>query len=385
MENVLRKRPFKRVIMQRKFFSLAVLIIILTLSFGYIIKYHFLQKTEPEINELAEAKYYKNLGGGAVQCQLCPRFCVLANGETGFCRVRKNINGKLYSLVYNQPVSVHLDPIEKKPLFHFLPGTAAYSLATVGCNLRCLYCQNWEISQVGPEQVKSVKMTPEQVVEQALASGAKSIAYTYSEPTVFFEYMLATAKLAKEKGLKNVMISAGYINPEPLKELSQYLDAIKIDLKAFNSNFYKRIVGGELESVLNTLKIIKEQGVWLEIVYLVVPGENDNPEEIKQMSRWIRQNLGDNVPLHFSRFYPIYKLVNLPSTPEQTVKNLRQIALNEGLKYVYTGNLGDEETESTYCPESKEVAIKRRGYFVEEINLIDGQCSDGEKIPGLWQ
>ncbi len=371
--------------MQRKIFSIIILIVILTISLIYVVKYNFTGEKQINLVELKEASYYQKLAGGAVQCQLCPRFCVLAEGETGFCRVRKNIQGKLYSLVYGQPVSVHLDPIEKKPLFHFLPGTAAYSIATVGCNLRCLYCQNWEISQSSPERVESVKMTPEQVVEQALASGAKSIAYTYSEPTVFYEYMLETAKLAREKGLKNVMISAGYINSEPLKQLSPYLDAIKIDLKAFNNGFYKRIVGGELEPVLETLKTIKKQGVWLEIVYLVIPGENDQPEEIKMMSRWIKENLGEDVPLHFSRFHPMYKLINLPPTPEQTVKDLRKIALKEGLKYVYTGNLGDEETESTYCPASKQTAIKRQGYFIKETNLIDGQCFDGEKIPGVWE
>jgi len=370
--------------MQRKILSIVVLILILTVSLFYFIKYNFGEE-KANIAELKEASYYQKLAGGAVQCQLCPRFCVLAEGEIGFCRVRKNIQGKLHSLVYSQPVSIHLDPIEKKPLFHFLPGTMAYSIATVGCNLRCLYCQNWEISQVSPEQVKSVKMTPEQVVEQALASGAKSIAYTYSEPTVFYEYMLETAKLARQKGLKNIMISAGYINPEPLKELCQYLDAIKIDLKAFNDNFYKRIVGGELAPVLETLKTIKQQDVWLEIVYLVIPGENDQPEEIKAMSRWIKENLGEDVPLHFSRFHPMYKLINLPPTPEQTVKNLRQIALNEGLKYVYTGNLGNEETESTYCSTSKQAAIKRQGYFIKTINLTDGRCPDGEKIPGIWE
>ncbi|MBU4369268.1 AmmeMemoRadiSam system radical SAM enzyme [Patescibacteria group bacterium] len=373
--------------MWRKFFSIAILLVILTLSVSYIIKYHiFESELKPEIaGNLKEAEYYEKLGGGVVQCQLCPRFCVLNLGETGICRVRKNIKGKLYSLVYGQPVSIHLDPIEKKPLFHFLPGSTAYSVATAGCNLRCLYCQNWEISQAFPEDVQSVEKTPQQLVEEALNFGAESIAYTYTEPTVFFEYMLETAKLAKQKGLKNVVISAGYINPEPLKELCQYVDAIKIDLKAFNNGFYKKIVGGELEPVLNTLKTIKEQGVWLEIVYLVIPGENDDPEEIRQMSQWIKKNLGEDVPLHFSRFHPMYKLINLPPTPEQTVRDLRKIALEQGLKYVYTGNLGDWQTESTYCPGSQEMAIERKGYFVTQINFNQGLCANGEQIPGIWK
>ncbi len=373
--------------MIKKFFSIAILIIVLIFSVFYIIKYHVVNSSsEMLLLGLQEASYYRQLGGGVVQCNLCPHQCVLAPGERGICRVRENIQGKLYSLVYNKPVSIHLDPIEKKPLFHFLPGTTTYSVATVGCNLRCLYCQNWEISQSSPEDIKSVNRTPEQLVDEALVSGAQSIAYTYSEPTVFYEYMLATAKLAHKKGLKNVVISAGYINPEPLKELCKYVDAIKIDLKAFNNSFYKRIVGGELEPVLQSLKVIKEQGIWLEIVYLVIPGENDNPEEIKDMAQWIKENLGENIPLHFSRFHPTYKLINLPPTPKETVKKLRQIAIDQGLKYVYTGNLGDWETESTYCPNSQEIAIQRQGFFIiEEDNIKNGLCPDGEIIPGVWE
>ncbi|MCD6442052.1 AmmeMemoRadiSam system radical SAM enzyme [bacterium] len=372
--------------MIKKLFSIAILVIILAFSIFYIAKYHISDSgREAEETELKEASYYHSLGGGVVQCDLCPHRCVLSPGERGICRVRKNIKGKLYTLNYNKPVAIHLDPIEKKPLFHFLPGTKAYSIATVGCNLRCLYCQNWEISQAFPEDAKSVIRTPEQLVNEALASGAQSIAYTYSEPTVFYEYMLETAKLAREKGLKNVVISAGYINPEPLKELCKYVDAIKIDLKAFNNNFYRRIVGGELKPVLQSLKVIKEQGVWLEIVYLVIPGENDDDKEIQEMCQWIRENLGDNIPLHFSRFYPTYLLKNLPPTPEATVRKLRQIAIDEGLKYVYTGNLGDWKTESTYCPGSGEIAIKRQGFFVIEDNIKDGICSDGEIIPGVWK
>jgi len=372
--------------MIKKIFSIAVLIIILTFSVFYIIKYHVVgPKIETTTANLQEASYYQNLGSGVVQCNLCPHQCVLTPGQRGICRVRQNIKGKLYSLVYNKPVAIHLDPIEKKPLFHFLPGTKAYSIATVGCNLRCLYCQNWEISQSAPEDVKIVDRAPEQLVKEALALGAQSIAYTYSEPTIFYEYMLETARLAKEKGLKNVVVSAGYINPEPLKELCKYVDAFKIDLKAFNNSFYKKIVGGKLEPVLQSLKIIKEQGVWLEVVYLVIPGENDDSDEIKKMSQWIKENLGEDIPLHFSRFYPTYKLINLPPTPEATVKRLRQIAIDQGLKYVYTGNLGDWETESTYCPGSKKIAIKRQGLFVVENNIKNGICSDGEIIPGVWK
>ena len=344
----------------------------------------FLSSQKPiETTNLKEAMYWKPLGGGMVQCLLCPRKCILRPGQRGVCRVRQNIAGKLYSLSYGHPVAIHLDPIEKKPLFHFLPGTKAFSLATVGCNLRCLYCQNWEISQASPEKFEIGYHSPEEIVQMALNSGAKSIAYTYTEPTVFYEYMIDIARLARKAGLKNVVISAGYINPEPLKELCQYVDAIKIDLKAFNNDFYRQFVGGELQPALETLKTIKKQGVWLEIVYLVIPGENDSPTEIRQMCQWILKNLGPDTPLHFLRYFPAFKL-NLPPTPPETVKRLRQIAIEQGLNYVYTGNLGDETTESTYCPNGK-VAIKRKGYFIEEINLKNGRCPEGQLLPGVWE
>ncbi len=222
-------------------------------------------------------------------------------------------------------------------------------------------------------------------MEKVLASGAQSIAYTYSEPTVFFEYMLETAKLARQKGLKNVVVSAGYINEEPLRELCQYVDAIKIDLKAFRQSFYDKMTDGQVAPVLRNLRIIKEEGVWLEIVNLVIPGENDSPEEIKEMAQWIKDNLGEEVPLHFSRFYPTYKLQNLPATPEETLKKAREIALGVGLKYVYTGNIGDIATGSTYCPESGTLVIQRHGHFVLQNNLQAGHCPSGEEVPGIWE
>ena len=365
--------------------SLAILFLLaIVASAGYLI---FKKEKQVELMEelLHPAKYYQTLDNNMVQCFLCPNLCILSKGQRGLCRVRQNIDGQLYTLNYGQIASAHLDPIEKKPLFHFLPGSKAFSVAAVGCSLRCLFCQNWQISQVFPEEAETIELSPEQVVEQALASKAESIAYTYSEPTAFFEYMLDIARIAKDRRLKNVVISSGYINEEPLRELLQYLDAIKIDLKAFDEDFYQKITQGHLEPVLKSLKVIKEEGVWLEIVNLVVPGENDSPEEIRQMAEWIKDNLGEEVPLHFTRFHPTYKLQNLPPTPEETLKKARAIALEVGLKYVYTGNIGNIDMESTYCPNSGVLAIKRHGYFILQNNLQNGQCPDGEIIPGIWE
>jgi len=337
-----------------------------------------------DVSSLKEAMYYEQLGNGQVQCGLCPNRCILSEGQRGLCHVRQNIGGKLYSLVYNKPVTIHLDPIEKKPLFHFLPGTQAYSLATVGCNLSCQHCQNWDISQVMPEDVNPFYKTPEQIVQEAQEQGAATIAFTYSEPIIFYEYMIDIAKVARERNLKTVMISGGYINEEPLKNLLPYLDGIKIDLKAFSDEFYKKITNGRLEPVLDTIKTIKESGKHLEIVYLIIPGENDSDEEITKMAKWLKENIGENTILHFSRFYPQYKMMNKPPTPLTTVKHARDLALAAGLKYVYTGNIEYREGETTYCSDGTP-AIERQGYFILKNNLIDGKCIDGTEIPGIWQ
>jgi pyruvate formate lyase activating enzyme len=353
-------------------------------SAGYLV---FKKEKQVQLmkDSLHPAKYYRKLDNNMVQCLLCPRQCILSDGQRGVCRVRQNIGGELYSLSYGNVASAHLDPIEKKPFFHFLPGSKTFSIATAGCNLRCNFCQNWQISQVFPEDIESKYMSPEEVVEQALDSGAESIAYTYTEPTVFIEYVIDIAKLAREKGLRNVVVSAGYINEKPLRELCQYVDAIKIDLKSFRQDFYDKMTGGQVAPVLRNLRIIKEEGVWLEIVNLLIPGENDSPEEIRELAQWIKDNLGEDVPLHFTRFYPMYKLQNLPPTPVETLIKAREIALAVGLKYVYTGNIGNIATESTYCPSSGDLAIQRQGHFVLQNNLKDGFCPNGEAIPGVWK
>lgn len=322
-----------------------------------------------------------------VQCTLCPFYCFLSEGGRGLCRVRMNVSGELKTLVYAQPVSVHIDPIEKKPVYHMLPGSRIFSFATVGCNLRCNFCQNWEISQSYPEEAKGELLTPEEAVESAVKSGCNSIAYTYSEPVVFYEYVLDTARLAKAKGLRNVLVSACYINPEPLRKLAPYFDVIKIDLKGLNERFYRDTVGGELKFVLETLKELKKTGVLIEVVNLVVPALNDNMSEIKQMCEWIYRNLGADTPLFFSRFAPQYRLTNLPPTPIETLEEARNIALKTGLRYVYLGNVAGHPAENTYCPRCAKVLVRRYGYAILENNIIkNGKCpACGESIPGIWE
>ncbi|MDE1920875.1 MAG: AmmeMemoRadiSam system radical SAM enzyme [Candidatus Omnitrophica bacterium] len=339
---------------------------------------------EEDPSKFHEALYYSKLYGGLVQCKLCPNLCILAPGEYGICKARKNINGKLYSLVYGKIAAAHLDPIEKKPFFHVLPGAQAFSIATTGCNIQCLFCQNWEISQAFPFDVPTRSASPKQVVQEALASGARAIAFTYSEPVISYEYVLDIAKLAKQAGLKTLMVSNGYIEQKPLKRLLKYIDAFKVDFKGFDEKFYTRLTAGHLQPVLETMKTIHQSGVWLEIVTLLVTGQNDSDRQIRGLADWIKTNLGDDVPLHFSRFYPQYKLLNVPPTPPETVIRARDIAMQEGLKYVYTGNIDYPPGEITFCPESGEKVIVRRGMFTIYNGLVNGACSDGEKIPGIW-
>ncbi|MFC1690995.1 AmmeMemoRadiSam system radical SAM enzyme, partial [Nanoarchaeota archaeon] len=264
-----------------------------------------------------------------VKCELCPKFCIIKDDEKGFCKVRKNINGELFALVYGKLISMAVDPMEKKPLFHFMPGTPILSISTVGCNLGCLHCQNWEIARGDPEEdpFRNVKtVTPEEIVDQAKIAGCKSIAYTYVEPTIFYEYIYDTAKLAKKAGIKNVMVTNGFINPEPLKKLYPYIDAANIDLKGFTKEFYRQICAADLEPVLNTIKTLKELGTThMEITNLLIPTKNDDPEKIKEMCEWIKDNVGTDVPLHFSKFSPMYKLSDLPPTPEETIHKARDI------------------------------------------------------------
>lgn len=345
------------------------------------------EKSSPPISSdnlnLKEALFYESLGNGMVQCKLCPRGCILADKQIGNCKARRNLNGKLYSLVYGKVAAKHVDPIEKKPLYHFLPGAKAFSIATTGCNLACKHCQNWDISQRFPWEVNAENLSSEQIVQQAKDTNSPVIAYTYSEPTIFYEYMLETAKLAQPEGIKNIMHSAGYINQEPLLELIPYLDGANIDLKAFRNETYQKLTDGTLEPVLETLKTLYQNGVWLEITYLVIPGYNDSEPEIKEMCQWVKENLSVEVPIHFSRFFPLHKLQNLIPTPVETLKRAKEIANEVGIKYVYIGNVSLDEGNITYC-DDETVAIKRKGYFIEEYNLEDGKCGDGTTVAGVW-
>ncbi len=332
---------------------------------------------------MKEALYWKK-EKSLVHCVLCPRNCMIAEGRVGTCGVRKNKEGKLFSLVYAKPASIAIDPIEKKPFYHFMPGSSALSFGTVGCNLACQFCQNWTLSTSKPDDIEgggeSVK--PEEIVAMAKERGCKIIAYTYNEPTIFYEYMLDTAKLAKKAGIKNVIVSNGYIQQEPLKELCKYIDAANIDLKAFNEEFYSKYTGAKLQPVLETLKTLKKEGVWLEITNLVIPTLNDNFEEIEQMCKWIKENLGQTV-LHFSRFFPHHRLNKLPQTPPQTLDKARKIALKY-LNHVYVGNI-QTDANNTYCPKCKKLLIER-SWFAPSLNEIkNGKCPNCKKeISGVW-
>ncbi len=332
-----------------------------------------------------EAMFYKKLEGNKVACQLCPRYCIIEPNKRGFCRNRENQNGILYSIVHSYPCSMNREPIEKAPFFHFLPGELRLTIATVSCNQRCKYCQNWEISQRSLEEVPNFYAPPEEVVKTAKKWGVKIICFTYTEPIVFYEYMYDIAKRAKKEGIKSVVVTAGYINEIPLRELCKVVDAIKVDLKGFNQEFYENTCSSTLQPVLDALKIIKEEGVWLEIVNLVVPSLNDDPREIEKMCRWIKKNLGEDCPLHFTRFYPNYRLTQLSPTPVSTLEKAAKIAKGCGLKYVYLGNVPGHPWENTYCPRCSRLLIKRVGIAMTENYLKNGRCPFcGEKISGIF-
>jgi len=326
-----------------------------------------------------------------LECQLCPKYCRIPEGGTGDCGIRIHLDGRLIASTFGLPCSIHMDPIEKKPLFHFLPGTAIFSLATVGCNLHCLNCQNHSISQARPEDVKAYEAEPERLVFAATREGALSIAYTYTEPLVFYEYTYDCCVRAREAGLRNVLVTAGFINQKPLRELLPHVDGANVDLKAFNDEFYKENCGGNLKPVLATLETMAEMGTWLEITNLVIPTLNDDMREIGKMCRWIEKRLGGHVPIHFSRFHPRYKLTNLPPTPARTLEQAREVALDAGLRFVYVGNLRSRKGENTYCPnpdcpEPDEPLIERVGYRILNQRLAHGRCPEcATRIEGVWE
>jgi pyruvate formate lyase activating enzyme len=313
--------------------------------------------------------------------------CLIEPGQSGECRVRINIDGMLRTVVYGFPCSVSpYDRVEKKPLFHFLPGTGILSVATVGCNLHCLNCQNWEISQTNPEESTSAFLPPERLVQLAKRYQFLSIAYTYSDPIIFYEYTYDTAKLARKEGVRNVLVTAGYINPQPWKKLLEYTDAANIDLKFISDDLYRRICSGTLKPIQNALVIAKASGVLVEVTNLVIPTLNDKPEQIRELARWTKANLGGDTPLHFSGFYPQYKMKHLPPTSLQTLETAREIATSEGLDYVYIGNVRSIKGENTYCPGCKSILIERKGYTILQNRLKDGRCPEcNTEIYGVWK
>ena len=335
---------------------------------------------------IKEARFYEKLPNLRVQCTLCPRECRVADRERGFCGVRENRAGVYYTLVPSRPCSVgRADPIEKKPLYHYLPGTTAFSIATAGCNMECQFCQNWQISQFRPEQVRSSYMPPADVIGLSKHQGAPTVAYTYSEPTVFYEYMYDSAKVGRRHGVGGAMISNGYITEPALIKLCEQLTVVKIDFKAFTNRFYQQVCAGTLEPVLNTLKTLKRIQMWFEIVVLVIPTLNDGRKEIREMCAWVMRELGPDVPIHFSRFHPTYRLKNLPPTPVKTVEMARDLAMRAGLRYAYVGNVRNHPGEHTYCPKCKRMVIQRVGYYTRAAGLKNGKCRKcGCPIAGVW-
>jgi len=355
-----------------------------------------------------EARHYLKLGTN-VKCKLCPNECLLEPEDRSHCRNKVHKDGKLFSMAYGNPCALHVDPIEKKPLFHFLPATGVFSIATSGCGFRCLNCQNWDISQRKPEESKDphgepvrlnpgqlyslsfgdmerLSVFPEDVVALAEHLDCPSIAYTYSEPTAWYEYMIDTARLARQKKIKNVWVTCGFIHQEPLVELCEYMDAANVDLKSFSDELYGKLNAGRLEPILESLKTLKRQGVWFEVTNLVVPTYTDKPDMIRQMCDWLVENLGADCPLHFSRFHPAHKLKHLPSTPVEVLTEARSIARESGLHYVYIGNVrGVADAETTRCPNCKKTVVERDMYALETMNIEDGKCSScGTAIAGVW-
>lgn len=320
-----------------------------------------------------------------VICELCPHGCRIAPGQHGQCRARYNRDGKLISLVYGKPCAVHLDPIEKKPMFHFLPGTRAFSIATAGCNLHCKFCQNWEISQRQPEETPNEDLPPKAVIDGAVKNGCRSIAYTYTDPSIFFEYTVDASKLARERGLKNVLVTAGYLNEKPMDEVFAVTDGANVDLKG-NDAYYRKIVGGDVKYVMRYIKKAIASGVFVEITNLIVPTLNDAMSDIIWLVKWVFDEVGPDVPLHFSRFFPMYQLTNLYPTPKHTLDDAAAMAYDMGMHYVYVGNVMPNDYENTRCPSCKKDVIVRRGYAVLSNDIVDGRCRYCKhKIPGVWK
>ena len=322
----------------------------------------------------------------SVECLLCPNQCVIPEGRSGDCRARVNISGKLITPGYSAPCAIHIDPVEKKPLYHFLPGSRTFSLAVAGCNLHCLNCQNWQISQKGPWETDNYTgVTPEHITEQSLKNKCASVSFTYTEPSVHPEYVIACAEKTRAAGLKNIMVTNGYMNPEPARTLYRFIDASNTDIKSMDEDFYRSVCSASLMPVLATLIIQKKLNVWIEITNLVLPGLNDSDVQFKKLAKWVKENLGNSTPVHFSRFFPLYRMKNLPPTPAETLFRARGIAVSEGLSNVYIGNIHPNPYNNTDCLSCKRTVIERTGYTVGTINIKNGRCGFCNKeIKGVW-
>lgn len=320
-----------------------------------------------------------------VQCELCPKGCVLEPGQAGDCRIRVNIDGELRATTYGYPCATHIDPVEKKPMFHFYPGSSAFSIATVGCNLHCKNCQNWSISQENPDNVTVVHLPPKQLVEQAKQTKCKSIAYTYTDPVVYYEYTFDSSVEAHKHNIENIFVTAGYINEKPLKELCKHLDGANIDLKAYSDKFYRDVCNATLKPVLKSLVTAKKAGVIVEVTNLLITNMNDSDKDINALSKWVKENMGAETPLHFSRFFPRYRMRNLPATPLKTLSRARDIAHSNDLQNVYIGNVFDPKSSNTYCPKCKKLLVERRVYRIISNVIKNSRCPDCKtKIYGKW-
>jgi pyruvate formate lyase activating enzyme len=336
-------------------------------------------------DDIGDRKHHAGEKDAIIRCLLCAQNCILRDGERGRCRARLFVNGELRSLVYGRPMATQVDPIEKKPFYNFLPGSEAFSLATSGCPLRCKFCQNWQLSQARPEDYSTPFTPPAEIVKAAVSQSVPVIAFTYNEPTVFTEYLVDIARAGRKQNRRHVLISCGFMNAEPLAEMCDVLDAIKIDLKGFDESFYRTVCSAELQPVLRTIRQIAKAGVHLEIVNLVVPTLNDSEKMLSALVKWVMGELGPDVPIHFTAFHPDYQLLNLPSTPIATLERARDLALREGIHYPYVGNVPDHPGNHTYCPKCGRIVIRRKGYFILELNLQKGKCKFcGQEIAGVW-
>jgi pyruvate formate lyase activating enzyme len=335
---------------------------------------------------MKEAYLYEKLESETVQCLLCNHTCLIKNGGRGICGVRENRSGTLFSLVYEKVIARHCDPIEKKPLFHFLPGSRSYSIATVGCNFKCLFCQNADISQMPSDhsRIMGEEISPDQIVKDALSDRAQSISYTYTEPTVYYELAKDTAQIATSRGLQNIFVTNGYMTEQCLRDMAPDLHGANVDLKAFNQEFYKKQCGAKLDPVLKTLESMKRLGVWLEVTTLIIPGLNDSEKELMDLARFLC-GIDPDIPWHISRFHPTYKQMDIPPTPPETLRRARDLGFEAGLKYVYTGNLPGDDGENTFCHSCGDPLIERMGFFIRQNRIQDGHCPKCRaEIPGVW-